>query len=770
MVAKLRPKAYQKYLSLPLLGSVLDDFSVWSHQRGYSIVTVGCQLKHALRIEDFFREHNVKSLAGLTHSAFNTAWNYYRHRSPSIAGTVRQMELFLEKTHRLSPNLPRPKTPISSELDHFSEYLRKVRGLENSTIRSHNKYLKDFLGYIRYDANVNTLQMLTTKEIEGFLCLCAKRLNRYSLQHVVGYLRSFLRFQFERGVIKSVLHTMIDTPRIYRMEQLPRSLSWEMVNSLLLSIERKSKHGIRDYSMLFLIATYGMRACEVVSLTLDDIDWRAGVIRVPQRKRGNPLLLPLTDAVGDVLIEYLKKSRPELLYRELFLRIRAPNGPLKPTAVAEAFQLRVRKSGLNIPYQGPHCLRHSYAVHLLRRGTTVKAIGDLLGHRSAESTCVYLRLDIEDLRTVALPVPQGQEIKLNKITANLRPRIRDRKESTKSKTISLNPLRSFLAEKIRDYLQLKRSLGRNYSNEARTLHCLDDFLVAQYPIAKDLTAEIFKDWCTTLHYLSKTVRRNHMRHVRNFCLYRCRREQGSFIPDILTFPSKHQSITPYVFSESEIACLLSATRYLNPCSRCPLRSQTMRLAITLLYTTGLRHGELLHLKLGDFNSAEKTLLVKATKFHKSRIIPLSVSVSADLEEYLALRHKNRLPMEEKSPLVWNGYGGLQGGPYTATGFTSNWSALCSSLKIFTRKGRPPRIHDLRHSFALNALKRWYVDGCDVQAKLPLLSRYMGHVSIHSTHYYLRFVDGIRSEANDRFYENFGKVIANGILNHSQGGA
>jgi len=142
----------------------------------------------------------------------------------------------------------------------------------------------------------------------------------------------------------------------------------------------------------------------------------------------------------------------------------------------------------------------------------------------------------------------------------------------------------------------------------------------------------------------------------------------------------------------------------------------------------------------------------------------------DLEEYLTLRHNNRLPMEETAPLVWSGYGGPQGGSYTATGFTSNWSTLCSSLKIFTRKAKPPRIHDLRHSFALNALKRWYVEGYDVQAKLPLLSRYMGHVSIQSTHYYLRFFEGIRSEASNRFYENFGKLIASSTKNLDQGGA
>jgi site-specific recombinase XerD len=95
-----------------------------------------------------------------------------------------------------------------------------------------------------------------------------------------------------------------------------------------------------------------------------------------------------------------------LPYREVFLRCRTPDGLLKPTAVTEAFQAWSRKSGLAIPFQGAHCIRHSYAVHLLRQGTPLKTIGDILGHRSAESTCVYLRLAIEDLRNVALPLPQ----------------------------------------------------------------------------------------------------------------------------------------------------------------------------------------------------------------------------------------------------------------------------------------------------------------------------------------------------------------------------
>ena len=106
-------------------------------------------------------------------------------------------------------------------------------------------------------------------------------------------------------------------------------------------------------------------------------------------------------------MSYLREGRPALPQREVFLRCRAPAGVLKPTAVTEAFQGWARRSGLKIPFQGPHCVRHSYAVHLLRQGTPMKTIGDVLGHRNAESTCVYLRLAIDDLREVAIPLPSG---------------------------------------------------------------------------------------------------------------------------------------------------------------------------------------------------------------------------------------------------------------------------------------------------------------------------------------------------------------------------
>src|SRR5207237_3278846 len=146
-----------------------------------------------------------------------------------------------------------------------------------------------------------------------------------------------------------------------------------------------------DYSLSLLIASYGLRASEVVALSLDDIGWRQGVLRIHQRKTSSPLELPLTNEVLAAMVKYLKRTPPPAPYRKVFLRMRAPIGVLKPTAVTEAFQALVRKSGLSISYQGPHCMRHAYALRLLKNGTPLKTIGDILGHRTAEATSMYLR-------------------------------------------------------------------------------------------------------------------------------------------------------------------------------------------------------------------------------------------------------------------------------------------------------------------------------------------------------------------------------------------
>ena len=747
MIATILPKVYRRYVSLPILGPIIDEFARWLLQRGYTFPTVQHHVYAARRLDGSLCQLGVRSLADLTHNHFETTCA--RHL-PYICIMIRHVERFLEETGRLVPPSCAPATPLTVEVDRFAEYMRSVRGLEPSTIRSHARYMTRFLQHIHYD-RAERLASLTTKQVDDFLCDCAKTLNRYSLQHVVAYMRAFLKYCYQRGMLMRPLHTMIDTPRIYRLEQLPRSLPWETVETLIGSIDRTSVLGMRDYTILYLIATYGLRSCEVTALTLDDIDWRASVISIPRQKTRSRLTLPLIDAVAEVVVAYLKR-RPMLPYRELFLRVRAPHGVVKPAGVVDIFERCVKKSGLDIPFHGAHCIRHSYAVQLLRQGTSVKAIGDLLGHRDAESTCVYLRLALEDLRGVALPVPVETSETV----------VRTRHSLTGCTRVVSPPLRSplesVLATEIKDYLRLKRSLGRRYSGEEMVLRSLDAFLVAHYPLSDDLTGEIFAEWCTTLSHLMPTVRRTRMRIVRNFCLYRRRSRPQSFLPDARSFPANHQPAPPHIVSESEMALLLEAAQALPRWTSCPFRPETLRMAFLLLFTTGLRRGELLRLTLADIDSCEETCAIRQTKFHKSRVIPLSPSVARELNAYLELREKNRLFLSPGSPVIISGYQTTDGRGYTGYALGRNWADLCASLNILTVKGRPPRIHDLRHSFAVNVLMRWYRNNDDVQAKLPLLSTYMGHVSVVSTYHYLTFVEELRSQASELFHRRCGKAV------------
>jgi site-specific recombinase XerD len=323
---------------------------------------------------------------------------------------VRLLERYLDHRGLLPPR--GAPSAVDRKLDDYATYLRQVRGLASGTIADHRKTAAQFIHHVDKVGNFSALLQVTEPQIEEFVRCNGSRLGRGTMQHIVSRLRSFLRFLAARGEAPTGLDARIDTPRLYRGEQLPRALPWETVLTFLRAIDRSTPIGRRDYAIFLLITTYGLRTSEIVGLRIEDLAWRTSRLCVHQPKSRSPLLLPLTDAVGDSLLAYLRSGRPPSPARQIFLRHRAPAGVLKRTAVSEAFQRWARRSGLKIPFQGPHCLRHSYAVHLLRQGISLKTIGDLLGHRSAESTCVYLRLAVEDLRDVALnlPIAAPQEV------------------------------------------------------------------------------------------------------------------------------------------------------------------------------------------------------------------------------------------------------------------------------------------------------------------------------------------------------------------------
>ena len=305
---------------------------------------------------------------------------------------------------------------------------------------------------------------------------------------------------------------------------------------------------------------------------------------------------------------------------------------------------------------------------------------------------------------------------------------------------------SDLGPYIERFLALKQALGRCYKGERYILTQLDRFLITNAPDQPDLGPETFTRWSTTLAHLKTGTRRDRMRVVRNLCLYRQRSDPECFVPDPSGFPLPHPGHRPYCFTEQDIVSLLRAADELGPVSRSPLRGEVLRLAVVLLFTAGLRRGELVRLTLADYDPVERTLHIRDTKFHKSRLVPLSCDATREMEAYL--RARRRLPHAADAPLLCSRLRGLR--LYTGTGLSCALTRLFRRAGVCTPSGRPPRVHDLRHSFALNALRRWYQEGVDVQTKLPALAIYMGHVSIVSTQYYLAYFEPFAEAASTRF--------------------
>ena len=413
MLRSLFPKVHRKYLSMPVLGPVADGFDDWLAVNGYAEGSRKHSIQMLWRVDPDLRRRRIKDVACLTHLVLDDCWrSIVKSSRPGRAVAVRRLERYLAANGLIKA--PEPATPTSGGsilVEEYANYLQEVRGLAASSVSFRRYTARCFLQYL--DQEGVALKKVQISHIESYITRTAKRLSRASLPQDISALRGFLRFLSIDSRVPAGLASQIDAPRVYRLEQLPRALPWELVRAFLQSIDRTSATGLRNYAMFLLIATYGLRTSEVSRITLDDIRWRRQNLRIRQAKGSSSLELPLTNEVATALVKHLRRTPPPPPYRRVFLKMRAPIGPLGRTAITATFHYLVQRNGLRIHSQGPHCLRHSFAVHLLKNGTPVKTIGDILGHRSAESTSIYLRLATEDLREVPLPIPrrghQGKE-------------------------------------------------------------------------------------------------------------------------------------------------------------------------------------------------------------------------------------------------------------------------------------------------------------------------------------------------------------------------
>lgn len=308
---------------------------------------------------------------------------------------------------------------------------------------------------------------------------------------------------------------------------------------------------------------------------------------------------------------------------------------------------------------------------------------------------------------------------------------------------------------IAAWLSHQRSLGRGYGNEQWVLGRLRRVIAATGRL--DLDHAGFNLWCESFRHLSATTRRSHQQIVRRFCLFRRRSEPDCFVPDPLYFARSCPYRPPVIIGPEQVARLLAVADNLLPTACSPLLPAVMRLAIIILYTAGLRRGELARLSLDDVEPQTGLLHIRVSKFHKSRLVPLSPDAAEALRAYLRRRLAAPLDSGSSGPLLCRGSHGGHG--YTGAGLGQAINRLFVAANIRDNEGRRPRVHDIRHSFAVQALIRWYRNGTDVQSALPRLAMYMGHVSIVSTVHYLHFVPTMRELASDRFEAAFGHVVA-----------
>ncbi|MDE4618711.1 site-specific integrase [Sinorhizobium meliloti] len=294
--------------------------------------------------------------------------------------------------------------------DQYQTWLREERGLAAASIYALMWEARHFCAWYVGHSGMASFMDLNVRDVDVYMNMRATGLTRRSLKDVAERLRSLLKHLLRTGRIATDLAPHVIAPLLYAYEGIPSALRSDQIAAILEAVRKdRSPIGLRDYAILQLLATYGLRSGEIGRLRLDDIDWRADILNIRLSKSGARSQMPLLEPVGEALIDYLRHGRPETDVREIFVRTRAPYVPM--VRIYSEVRGRMEAAGILLNgKRGPHVFRHARAVSLLRASVPRKVIGDVLGHRSTESTVPYLKLATEDLRAIALEIP-GQEVR-----------------------------------------------------------------------------------------------------------------------------------------------------------------------------------------------------------------------------------------------------------------------------------------------------------------------------------------------------------------------
>lgn len=305
-----------------------------------------------------------------------------------------------------SNSILRAAQPCQAALRAYARWLEQERGLTAGTITGRVTSARYFVGVFAagHPSLEAGLRVLDARGVEEcFVAFCSEN-GPAACRSMQSSLRLFLRFAFGRGWLSDDLVGAVPTLQSYSLSHVPRATGEEDILRLVESLFDESTSA-RDRAIVLLLVGYGVRRGQVVGLRVGDIDWRLRTITFRRHKGGKEVHHSLTPAASEALAQYLRHERPACTSDVVFLRSRPPYLPLNPQAVTVMVQSRCQRLGIKSA-NSPHALRHAFACRLLRTGQSVKAIADLLGHRSLSATAVYAKVDRLTLLKVAVDWPE----------------------------------------------------------------------------------------------------------------------------------------------------------------------------------------------------------------------------------------------------------------------------------------------------------------------------------------------------------------------------
>jgi site-specific recombinase XerD len=410
----------ERYYALPTsadriralwLGSAIERYAAWLAERRISGARGRGCIEVVIQFERFARAHGAREWASLPalvdRFVAHRTRQRGRPRDRHVLQTLRsRFRAPVEQLLRLVVpgyvgTIRRKAWPFSVSAPHFPGYLRQERGLRWPSIQRYADHLRALERYLS-KVGIDKLSQITPRIITQFLTTRAHQIHGRGLGGCGSILRVFLRYLHREGILAKDLSRAVPRGRVYRNAAVPRAIPWSEVERVVTSIDRRCPLGKRDYAIMLLLATYGLRANEVASLKLDQLDWRSAQFQIIDRKAGNSTVYPLAGTVGDAIVTYLREARPECKDRHVFLTVRAPFRPLVYWDVSQRAAWHLRKAGVRIPRAGSHTFRHSCVQRLVEANVPFKVIGDYVGHRTDVATQIYAKVAVHKLRQLVL--------------------------------------------------------------------------------------------------------------------------------------------------------------------------------------------------------------------------------------------------------------------------------------------------------------------------------------------------------------------------------